>query len=85
MPASAESTPKEPDGLDTAVLAALSRVIDPEIRRPITELDMIESVSVVEGAASVGLLLTIVGCPAADTIERDVRAAAAGVPGVTTV
>jgi ATP-binding protein involved in chromosome partitioning len=26
-----------------------------------------------------------VGCPAADTIERDVRAAAAGVPGVTTV
>jgi ATP-binding protein involved in chromosome partitioning len=85
MPASAESTPTKPDGLDAAVLAALSRVIDPEIRRPITELDMIESVSVVEGAASVGLLLTIVGCPAADTIERDVRAAAAGVPGVTTV
>lgn len=85
MPAGAESTPTKPDGLDAAVLAALSRVIDPEIRRPITELDMIESVSVVEGAASVGLLLTIVGCPAADTIERDVRAAAAGVPGVTTV
>lgn len=85
MSASAESTPTKPDGLDAAVLAALSRVIDPEIRRPITELDMIESVSVVEGAASVGLLLTIVGCPAADTIERDVRAAAAGVPGVTTV
>ncbi len=51
MPASAESTPTKPDGLDAAVLAALSRVIDPEIRRPITELDMIESVSVVEGAA----------------------------------
>lgn len=68
------------------VLLALSRVIDPEIRRPITELGMIGGVSVdAAGAASVDLKLTIVGCPAAETIERDVRDAVASVPGVTAV
>jgi ATP-binding protein involved in chromosome partitioning len=72
--------------LDLAVRQALSRVIDPEIRKPITELDMVGGVAVDEaGRASVDLKLTIVGCPAADTIERDVRAAASGVPGVTAV
>lgn len=64
------------------VRAALARVVDPEIRRPITELDMIRDVRVADGVASVDLRLTIVGCPAADTIERDVREAVASVPGV---
>ena len=66
-----------------AIRAALARVIDPEIRRPITELDMVGSVAVVDGAATVGIKLTIVGCPAADRIESDVRAAVAAVPGVS--
>ena len=67
------------------VLAALARVIDPEIRRPITELDMIGPVTVVDGVASVALKLTIVGCPAADRIETDVRAAVLAVPGITSI
>jgi ATP-binding protein involved in chromosome partitioning len=72
--------------LDERVRAALSRVIDPEIRKPITELDMVGDVSVSDsGAASVALKLTIVGCPAAQTIERDVREAAASVTGVSSV
>jgi ATP-binding protein involved in chromosome partitioning len=72
--------------LDLAVRRALSRVIDPEIRKPITELDMVGDISVDEmGRAAVDLKLTIVGCPAADTIERDVRAATSGVLGVTAV
>jgi ATP-binding protein involved in chromosome partitioning len=72
--------------LAEAVRGALGRVIDPEIRKPITELDMVGSVEVSEsGHATVGLKLTIVGCPAADTIERDVREAAASVPGVDAV
>ena len=65
------------------VRAALARVVDPEIRRPITELDMVRDVTLDAGAARVELKLTIVGCPAADTIERDVRAAVLGVDGVT--
>lgn len=72
--------------LESALLASLARVIDPELRRPITELDMVAGASVdAAGRASIDLRLTIVGCPAADTIERDVRAAAAGTPGVTSV
>ncbi len=72
--------------LNQRIRESLSRVIDPELRRPVTELDMIGGVSVDEaGAASVDLKLTIAGCPAADTIERDVRAAVAGTAGVTAV
>lgn len=72
--------------LGSAVLAALGRVIDPEIRRPVTELDMICGVDVQPGGAvRVDLQLTIVGCPAADTIERDVRVAAGSVDGVSSV
>jgi ATP-binding protein involved in chromosome partitioning len=72
--------------LRDAVLAALGRVIDPEIRRPVTELDMIRDVAIRPGgSAHVELQLTIVGCPAADTIERDVRQAAASVDGVAAV
>ncbi|MBF4604862.1 Mrp/NBP35 family ATP-binding protein [Curtobacterium sp. VKM Ac-2884] len=72
--------------MGTAVLAALGRVIDPEIRRPVTELDMIRGVDVQPGGAvRVDLQLTIVGCPAADTIERDVRVAAGSVDGVSSV
>ncbi len=72
--------------LTDQIRSALGRVIDPEIRKPIAELDMVGSVSVTDaGAATIGLKLTIVGCPAADTIERDVREAAASVSGVTDV
>lgn len=83
----AELVPSAADEqLGAAVLAALGRVIDPEIRRPVTELDMIRGVDVQPGGAvRVDLQLTIVGCPAADTIERDVRAAAGSVDGVASV
>ena len=49
--------------------------MDPELRAPITELDMVESVDVSDTAVTVSVLLTIVGCPAAAAIERDVRQA----------
>src|SRR5262249_20644382 len=46
-----------------AVQAALARVLDPEIRRPITELDMVESVDIApDGRVRVGVLLTVAGC-----------------------
>lgn len=68
------------------IQAALATVKDPEIKRPITELGMVESVAVdARGRASIKVLLTVAGCPLKDTINRDVTAAVSAVPGVTEV
>jgi len=68
-----------------AVTAAVAAVSDPELRRPIGELDMVRGVEVDGAVARVSIVLTIVGCPAAQRIESDVRAAAASVPGIAEV
>ncbi|QWZ08545.1 Mrp/NBP35 family ATP-binding protein [Nocardioides panacis] len=66
--------------------AALATVNDPEIRRPITDLGMVESVVVAaDGSVAVTVLLTVSGCPLKDTITRDVTGAVGKVPGVTGV
>lgn len=67
------------------VWAALDRVSDPEIRRPLTELGMIDEVHVDGDAARIRVALTVVGCPASRTIEANVREAALGVSGIKTV
>jgi len=67
-----------------ALFAALATVNDPEIRKPITELGMVESVGVDEsGRATVTILLTISGCPLKETLTRDATAALLTVEGVT--
>jgi ATP-binding protein involved in chromosome partitioning len=71
---------------DDALYEALSTVIDPEIRKPVTELGMVESVTVDEaGRVAVTILLTVSGCPMKDTLTKDTTAALARVPGVTAV
>ena len=71
---------------DEMLRDALSTVIDPEIRKPITELGMVESVEVTEdGHASVKVLLTISGCPMRNTIEHDVHEALRQVEGITSL
>ena len=68
------------------IRAALATVNDPEIRRPITDLGMVESVEADElGVVSVRVLLTVAGCPLKETITRDVTTAVQRVPGVTRV
>ena len=68
------------------IQAALARVNDPEIKRPITELDMVEHVGVDDtGMVTVRVLLTVSGCPMKDTITREVTAAVSAVAGVTGV
>jgi len=56
-------------------LSALASVIDPELRRPITELGMVGKLSETENQVEAEIKLTIIGCPAAQAIERDVRQA----------
>ena len=74
--------PLSPDTIRTA----LASVQDPEIRRPITELNMVSTIDVsVAGHVDLTVLITIAGCPMKDTIQRDVTAAVAAVPGVTGV
>ena len=69
-----------------AVQAALATVEDPEIHRPITDLGMVKSVTVAaDGAVTVGVYLTVAGCPMRDRITRDVTAAVSEVAGVQSV
>ncbi|MCX2746400.1 Mrp/NBP35 family ATP-binding protein [Arthrobacter sp. MI7-26] len=69
-----------------ALNAALATVIDPELRRPITELGMLDSVEAgADGTVRVAVLLTIAGCPLRETITADATAALTRVPGVTGV
>jgi ATP-binding protein involved in chromosome partitioning len=75
-----------PTPLLDQVRAALATVNDPEIKRPITDLGMVDSVEIDEsGAVRLTVLLTVAGCPLKDTINRDVNAAVSQVPGVTGV
>ena len=67
---------------EAAVRNALSRVDDPEIGKPITDLDMVESVRIDGRDVAVGIYLTIAGCPMRDTIEGNVRAVLEELDGV---
>ena len=69
---------------DEMLRDALSTVIDPEIRKPITELGMVESAEVDEaGRAHATILLTVSGCPMKDTLTTDTEKALRGIEGVT--
>jgi ATP-binding protein involved in chromosome partitioning len=69
-----------------AIHAALATVNDPEINRPITELGMVKSVDIARnGRVSVGVFLTVAGCPMRTTITERVTTAVLAVPDVTQV
>ena len=65
--------------------AALTKVADPEIGKPITDLDMVKEITIDGGNVLVEVLLTVAGCPLKDRIIRDVTAAVKTVPGVAQV
>lgn len=69
-----------------AIEAALERVIDPEIRRPVTQLGMVCSIDISDdGAVTIGLNLTVAGCPLKDTLTADTQREVGAVAGVTSV
>jgi ATP-binding protein involved in chromosome partitioning len=71
---------------DTAIHEALSRVQDPELRRSLTELEMVRNVEVADdGCVSVLIALTVPGCPLKAKIEGDITAELRRVDGVTGV
>jgi len=69
-----------------ALHAALATVQDPEIKRPITELGMVDEVSLDDdGTVHVRVLLTVSGCPLKETLTRDTQTAVGAVEGVSRV
>ena len=68
-----------------AILAALATVIDPELRRPVTELDMVRGIEIDGGDVRVTIALTIAGCPLRDSFQEQVVEALRHVPGVERV
>src|SRR6516225_4040373 len=72
--------------LSAAIRTALGKVIDPELRRPITELGMVKSVDVEpDGGVHVGIYLTTGACPKKTEIAERVSQAVADVPGTGAV
>jgi ATP-binding protein involved in chromosome partitioning len=65
--------------------AALGRVIDPELRRPVTELDMVRSVDVADGHVSVRIALTVAGCPLRSSFDDQVTREVGALDGVESV
>jgi ATP-binding protein involved in chromosome partitioning len=72
--------------LSSAVRSALGKVIDPELRKPITELGMVKSVDVrPDGSVHVEVYLTTAACPKKTEISELVTRAVADVPGTGSV
>jgi ATP-binding protein involved in chromosome partitioning len=70
----------------TAVRSALAKVIDPELRRPITELGMVKEVTVEpDHSVHVEIYLTTAACPKKTEISDLVSRAVTDVPGTGAV
>ena len=67
------------------VMQALSRVRDPDVGKPITDLDMVEAVEVDGGAVGLTVLLTIPGHPGKDELTSKVGQAVSALEGVASV
>lgn len=72
----------ETAALHDAIYAALGNVLDPDIRRPITDLGMVKSIEIADDrSVHVTVYLTIAGCPMKAEITNNVTTAINDVPG----
>jgi ATP-binding protein involved in chromosome partitioning len=77
--ASAAPSPEDVRGM-------LAGVMDPELHASITELGMVDDVSVgPDGLVVVGIALTTLGCPLRAEIKKEIQSKVRGLPGVTQV
>ena len=65
-----------------AILAALSKIQDPELHKDIVTLNMVQDLEIKEGKVSFRIVLTTPACPLSGRIESDARKAVLGVEGV---
>ncbi|MGL6280498.1 MAG: Mrp/NBP35 family ATP-binding protein [Gaiella sp.] len=67
-----------------AILSALERVIDPELKRSVVELEMVRDVTVeAGGVVQVTIALTVAGCPLKSSFDDQVAREVGAVAGVT--
>lgn len=64
------------------IMNALSRVYDPEINIPITDLGLVYKVDLEGDHVIIDFSLTSPGCPLADYLEQEIRTSVSGVSGV---
>jgi len=67
------------------ILRALELVIDPELRQPVTELDMVRDVVIDGNAVSVTIALTVAGCPLRNSFQDQVAEHVGSLPNVERV
>ena len=67
------------------IYRALENVIDPELKKPVTELDMVRDVRLDGADVRVTIALTVAGCPLRSSFEDQVGEHVLRVPGVHTV
>jgi ATP-binding protein involved in chromosome partitioning len=70
---------------EAAIIEALRPVHDPELGRSIVELEMVRSIAVTGPTVTVGIDLTVAGCPLRAEINRSVSAAVEALDGVNDV
>jgi ATP-binding protein involved in chromosome partitioning len=68
-----------------AVLAALSKVQEPELHKDLVTLNMIRQLEINEDIVFFTVMLTTPACPLRGQIEKEARAAVMSVPGVKSV
>jgi ATP-binding protein involved in chromosome partitioning len=84
-PSSSQSSKTAPPTVDD-VMAVLGTVIDPELGADIVSLGMVPSVDVApDGLVTVGIKLTIGGCPLRAEIKKEVETRVSVHPGVSSV
>jgi ATP-binding protein involved in chromosome partitioning len=71
--------------LHDEIMAALGQVIDPELRRPVTELNMVRDVEIDGGDVTVTIALTVAGCPLRSSFEDQVATHVGSLRGVSSV
>jgi len=67
------------------ITAALAKVIDPELRRPVTELDMVRRIEIDGSEVAITIALTVAGCPLRSSFEDQVGQHIGALPSVSKV
>lgn len=75
----------KPTVTEREVLAALGKVLEPELHKDLVTLNMIRDLKVEGSKVSFTVVLTTPACPLKSRIEREAREAVAALPGIDAV